>query len=214
MRRIQTWLASQNCTAYPSRPDALEYNVRRRCRSFVYSKIQSIAVKSWYPTLRPGPSTYQSRGPPSFKLLPTSLPIPTVFNPNSLLVSKVGVPPRIGEGVACREFEPFPEIADRNREPAVCLCFRLNDTISSLSASSGSSVSKPWSPGELAASLSLSSSIVAGLGGLRLEEDEPACSNGWKYPADELAIFTHLRVVVVGAWLLRVRLLVVLEAEG
>lgn len=59
---IQTWLESINCWMYPIMPVALEYKTRNRCLSFVYSKIQSIAVKSSYPTLRPGPSTYQSSG--------------------------------------------------------------------------------------------------------------------------------------------------------
>lgn len=96
---------------------------------------------------------------------------------------KVGVPTLIGDGVACREFEPLPEMADKNRDPAVCFCLRLNDTISSPSAARGSSASRSWSPEELAAtgsSLSLSSSIVAGFGGLRLDEDELPCSNGGK----------------------------------
>jgi hypothetical protein len=41
-------------------PEALEARFRSRDRSFAYSKIQSIAERSEYPTRRPGPSTYQS----------------------------------------------------------------------------------------------------------------------------------------------------------
>ena len=41
-------------------PDPWDAKARSRDRSFAYSKIQSIAERSEYPTRRPGPSMYQS----------------------------------------------------------------------------------------------------------------------------------------------------------
>jgi hypothetical protein len=175
IRSTQIWLASRNCRTYPRTPVELEYKTLRRWRSLVYSKIQSIAVESWYPTLRPGPSTYQSRELPS--LMPPTLcdpsrPSPSVFNPcNGFGFAVVGS--GVGDVDCCLDPDPPPDSIDRNLEPTVCFCLRLNDTTSAPSASRKSSESTAWSHecGTTGSSISGSSSTVGAFGGLRLDDE-------------------------------------------
>lgn len=131
-----------------------------------------------------------------FPIAPSLLPL-IVFRPCDRLEFNVGVP-ALGDGVVCLELlESFPEKTDRNRDVAGCFCLRLKDTMSPLSASRGSSERTVWSLEWFAtgSSLSLSSSIAAGLGGLRLDEDDEASSSVCRYwPADPLAILIHLLV--------------------
>ena len=142
-KTAQTWLASRSCRTYPTIPGVFECKILCLCLSFEYSKIQSIAVRSSYPTLRPGPSTYQSNEVLSLVPRSSSGFIPPLrgrlmleaFLEDTFRSCKTSrLPVKAGDGDLVEDKEGGVRKFERLK-PGLCFVFLLKDVLQYLSAS-------------------------------------------------------------------------------
>ena len=110
---------------------------RNRVLSLLYSYIQSIAVRLSYPTLRPGPSIYQSKPEASFASCRPAPGSEAEFRYDNIVFGvaerRIPVGDREGEGMVLR---PWLKGEERKRDAKVgCWGFdlRLNEKLRLLS---------------------------------------------------------------------------------